>query len=124
MLRAALEKIMGVVTGSDCNINLKLNVELMNMGLQGEGLIDKRVWITKTHYPERYASCRYGAQRAILLVRSPLDCITSLFHMLGSGSHDLSIADTDFEKFEEQWRDFIEQEINIWREFHDFWLKR
>lgn len=43
LLRAYLEKMMGLVTGSDCDIDKKLNKELLQMGLQGEGLVDKRV---------------------------------------------------------------------------------
>lgn len=123
LLRATLEKVMGLVTGSDCNINLKLNQELMEMGLAGEGLVDKKVWIVKTHYPERYASSNYDAQRAILLVRSPLDALTSLFHMLGSGSHDVSMAEEEFVRFDKLWMMFIEQEATVWKDFHDYWLK-
>jgi len=99
LLRATLEKIMGLVTGSDCDISKKLNVELMTLGLAGEGLADRRVWVVKTHYPERYGKARFGAERAIMLVRSPLDCMTSLFHMVASGTHDCSISDEDFVKF-------------------------
>jgi hypothetical protein len=43
LLRAYLEKIMGLTTGSDCDIEKKLNKDLMMMGLAGEGLVDKRV---------------------------------------------------------------------------------
>ena len=118
-----MEKITGVVSGSDCDISKKLNVALMNMGLAGEGLVDKRVLAVKTHFPERYGKTKFGAERCILLVRSPLDCITSLFNMVCSGSHDLSIEDSDFEKFPDQWAEFIEQEISVWRDFHNFWLK-
>ena len=114
---------MGLVTGSDCDITKKLNVALMDMGLAGEGLVDKRVWVVKTHYPERYGKTRFGSERAILLVRSPLDCITSLFNMVCSGTHDLSIADADFTLFGKHWNEFIEQEITVWKDFHDFWLK-
>lgn len=99
LLRATLEKIMGIVTGSDCDISKKLNVELMTLGLAGEGLADRRVWVVKTHYPERYGLARFGSERAILLCRSPLDCMTSLFHMIASGTHDCSISDEDFQKF-------------------------
>lgn len=87
---------MGICTGSDCNIDLKLNVALKDMGLAGEGLVDKRVWVIKSHYPERFGATKYGAERAILLIRSPLDCITSLFNMVVSGSHDLSCADDTY----------------------------
>ena len=123
LLRAYLEKILGLVSGSDCDITKKLNQALMHMGLAGEGLVDKRVWVIKTHYPERYGKTKFGAERCILLVRSPLDCITSLFNMVCSGTHDLSIADSDFDKFPAQWAEFIQQEITVWKDFHDFWLK-
>ena len=61
LLRATLERVMGLVTGSDCDISKRLNVALMEMGLVGEGLVDKRVWIVKTHYPERYGKAKFGA---------------------------------------------------------------
>jgi len=61
LLRATLEKIMGIATGSDCDITKKLNQELMTLGLAGEGLADPRVWVVKTHYPERFGKARFGA---------------------------------------------------------------
>lgn len=123
LLRAYLEKISGLVTGSDCDITKKLNQALMVMGLFGEGLVDKRVWAVKTHYPERYGKTKFYAERCVLLVRSPLDCFTSLFNMVCSGTHDLSMADSDFTKFASHWAEFIQQEISVWKDFHDFWLK-
>lgn len=123
-MRSTLEKVTGIVTGSDCNIQLKLNLELMERGLAGEGLVDERVWIIKTHYPERYMSSRYLANRVIMAVRSPLDAITSLFHMIGSGTHDCSIADEDFEKNAQMWNAWIIQEAQIWKEFHDYWMEQ
>ncbi len=44
---------MGLVTGSDVDIKRKLNSTLFELGLAGEGLADDRVWVVKTHYPER-----------------------------------------------------------------------
>ena len=93
------------------------------MGLAGEGLVDKRVLVIKSHYPERYGKTKFGAERAILLVRSPLDCITSLFNMICTGSHDLSISDKTYAKFPNQWLEFVRQEITVWKDFHEFWLK-
>ena len=107
LLRATIEKIGGLVTGSDCDITKKLNVALMDMGLAGEGLVDKRVWVTKTHYPERYGKSKFLTSRAILLIRNPLDSIASLFNMVCSGTHDLSIADDDFVKVASLWHDFM-----------------
>ena len=90
-MRAYLEKITGVITGSDCDLSKKLNKELMTRGLLGEGLVDKRVWIVKTHYPERYGKSKFYSEKAILVVRNPMDAFTSLFSMVATGSHDKSI---------------------------------
>lgn len=121
LLRAYLEKIMGLTSGSDCDITKKLNKDLMLMGLAGEGLVDKRTLIVKTHYPERYGKTKFYAERAILLVRNPLDCITSLFNMVCTGTHNRSIHDEDFRQFSEHWAEFIQQDITVWRDFHEFW---
>ena len=122
LLRAYLEKIMGLTSGSDCDITKKLNKDLMLMGLAGEGLVDKRVWVVKTHYPERYGKTKFYAERAILLVRNPMDCITSLFNMVCSGSHNRSISDGDYKQFSQLWGEFIQQDITVWKDFHDFWI--
>ena len=113
---------MGLTSGSDCDITKKLNKDLMLMGLAGEGLVDKRVWVVKTHYPERYGKTKFYAERAILLVRNPLDSITSLFNMVCTGSHNRSIHDDDYLKFGPTWAEFIQQDITVWKDFHDFWL--
>lgn len=122
LLRAYLEKIMGLTSGSDCDITKKLNKDLMLMGLAGEGLVDKRVLIVKTHYPERYGKTKFYAERAILLVRNPIDSITSLYNMVCTGSHNRSISDADFEKYPQMWAEFIEQDITVWNDFHQFWM--
>jgi hypothetical protein len=71
------------------------------MGLAGEGLVDKRVWVVKPHYPERYGKTKFYAERAILLVRNPLDAMTSLFNMICTGSHNKSISQDDYKKYME-----------------------
>ena len=53
MLRAYLEKITGLATGSDGDLKKKMVADLMKDGLVGEGLTDSRVQIVKNHYPER-----------------------------------------------------------------------
>jgi hypothetical protein len=107
LLRAYLEKMMGLVTGSDCDIEKKLNKELLTMGLQGEGLVDKRVLVVKTHYPERYGKTKFYSEKCILEVRNPLDAVTSLFNMVCTGSHNKSIHNDDYGKFRDQWHEFL-----------------
>ena len=94
----------------------------MNRGLAGEGLVDSRVWLVKTHYPERFGKEVFYAQRCVLCVRNPLDAISSLYHMVATSSHHLSIIDEDFKTYMDVWSEFIEQEISVWKDFHEFWL--
>ena len=79
--------------------------------------------VVKTHYPERYGKTKFYAERCILEVRNPVDCITSLFNMVCTGSHNKSMHPGDFGKFEKDWGEFIEQEITVWKDFHEFWLQ-
>jgi hypothetical protein len=55
MLRAYLEKIMGLATGSDGNVQHSMVQELLH-GFVGEGLTDSQVQIVKTHFPEKKSS--------------------------------------------------------------------
>ena len=80
----------------------------MNRGLAGEGLADNRVWLVKTHFPERYGKENFFAQRCILCVRNPMDAISSLYHMVATVSHHLSIKDEDFFDHIDVWSEFIE----------------
>jgi hypothetical protein len=91
LLRSHLEKLTRIWTGSDCDPKRELNKCLMDMGLRGEGEVDESVWIVKTHYPERVGRYEFYANKCIVIVRNPLDCIISLFHMVGTISHNQSI---------------------------------
>lgn len=43
--------------------------------------------------------------------------------MICTGTHYLSIQDEDFEKLPGLWSEYIQQDMKIWCEFHDWWLK-
>ena len=88
LIRSYLEKITNIYTGSDCDISRKLNKDLLEMGMHGEGKIDDSVWIIKTHFPERIGHSELKAHKSIVIVRSPIDCIASLFNMIATGSHN------------------------------------
>ena len=61
MIRSYFEKITSIYTGSDCDLNRKLNKDLFEMGMEGEGKIDNTVWIVKTHYPDRAGHSEFKA---------------------------------------------------------------
>ncbi len=63
------------------------------MGMEGEGKIDNSVWIVKSHYPERLGHSQFNCSKCIVIVRSPIDCISSLFNMIATGSHTNSIPE-------------------------------
>jgi hypothetical protein len=56
--------------------------------MAGEGIVNRRVWIVKSHYPERPEEIEFKANKIILLVRNPMDAILSLFHMNATATHN------------------------------------
>lgn len=62
------------------------------MGFKGEGIIDKRTWIVKTHYPDLPGTYEYSTEKCILVVRNPLDSIVSFFNLICTTSHEKSIS--------------------------------
>lgn len=95
------------------------------MGLAGESISDDRVWIVKTHYPERSGTTQFEANKAIVLVRNPLDAMASLFNMIGTGTHTESLPADEMQVAIQTglWRVFVEQENFIWSSFLKFWVK-
>lgn len=80
---------------------------LYEFGLKGEEVKDDRVWIVKSHFPERQGSSM-NFNRCIVLVRSPLDCIASLFNMMATQKHDISMEKEELDKA---------IELGIWDEY-------
>ena len=78
----------------------------MTKGFSGEALVNKQVWVIKSHYPERVSTTKYYSERAILLVRNPIDAIVSYFNMMATGSHNHSIDIGDYKTLEAKWIQF------------------
>ena len=93
LLRAYFERITRIFTGSDNDVRRPLCKQLFDMGMKGEGTIDNSVWIYKSHYPERIGTAEFNASKAVVIVRNPLDCIFSLFNMIGTSTHSETLSD-------------------------------
>lgn len=93
LIRSYLEKITSIYTGSDHSTELKLNRDLYELGMTGEGTQDDTVWIVKSHFPERVKLQSLKAHRCIVIVRSPIDCLWSFFNMIATKSHTESIPE-------------------------------
>lgn len=111
LLRKYLEETTKICTGSDSNLKRKLVRDLRDKGMYGEGITDSRVWVVKSHYPERREPKIFKANKIILLVRNPLDAIVSLFNMNATSSHNYSISRQDFEDHYELFEEFYDREI-------------
>jgi len=124
LLRRILENMTGTATGSDSRPDRPLVRQLIDMGFVGEGVVDdERVWLVKTHYPERAGYKKFTATRAIVLVRNPFDALASNFHMLLTSSHNKSAREEEFfTRFADLWNDWILEEASMWEQFHAHWL--
>lgn len=91
--------------------------------MQGEGEIDSRVWIVKTNFPERLEVHRFKAHKWILLVRNPVDAITSLFHTNNSWPINKSVSSKDLLQQMDIFEKFYNVEIEVWTKFYEFWHK-
>ena len=40
-----------------------------------------------------------------------------------TGTHDCSILESDFVSYRKQWEEWVENEITVWRDFHNAWMK-
>lgn len=121
-MRKYFEEISRIKTGSDSNRTKKLVKDLVDSGFTGEGESDDKVWIVKTHFPDRFGPKKFQPQKCVLVVRNPFDAVLSLFNMVGTTTHNESIAEDEFEKVKEIYYEFLDNESLYWLKFHEYWL--
>jgi hypothetical protein len=124
LLRAVVERLTGVYTGSDSDPRRPLNQQLVDAGMLGEGFVDGRVFAIKTHFPERLGRCQVRAPRAILVVRNPFDAIVSYFNMVVTETHTETVEDHEFLRLASMWDAFLREETEVWKQFHQHWLAK
>mmetsp|Transcript_56941 Transcript_56941/g.64962 ORF Transcript_56941/g.64962 Transcript_56941/m.64962 type:complete len:353 (-) Transcript_56941:222-1280(-) len=125
--RLTLERLTGIFTGSSWDAKPKdgwVN-DLYEHGFLGEGVKDNRVWIVKTHFPERTADFRgpEEAQKVIHVVRNPFDVIDSYFNLIMAKKQDLSIDESEYPRFASIFDDHVREEVRVWKEYETFWTK-
>lgn len=125
LLRNLLERLSGIVTGSDNRPDRKLSKDLATKhNLVGEGVVSNRnVHIVKTHYPERTGSRIADARRAILLVRNPYDAIDSYWNINLTNTHTETVTDDVYRKHQNTFDDLATNEMKVWIQFHRYWLE-
>ena len=122
MTRKYLEDITGVITGSDFDQKRDIAHNLIEEGMVGEGKVDDKVWIIKTHFPMGPINVKCDANKCILLVRNPMDAMASAINFMTSYNHSWSIADYHLEKSKPYLDTFVNIEAAQWRNFHSYWM--
>lgn len=78
-----------------------------------KGVVDSRVWLIKSHWPERRGSEPVRVHAAVLLVRSPFDAIDSYFNMVLTASHTASVDDGEYARLAAQWDAHVRREASL-----------
>jgi hypothetical protein len=119
LLRNLYERTTLRVTGSD------MRGGLTKHDLVGEAATQTNcVQFVKTHFPERRGTPPFRVSRAVLLVRNPYDAMESYFNLMMTNTHDTSISDEQRKKHEKVFSDMALKEIQVWRDFHEYWLSQ
>ena len=86
-LRSYVNLLTGTETGSD--LLMIVSVQLQLMGVKGEEIVDDTVWAVKTHTPWIFPLVAepFFCNKAIFIVRNPLDVIVSYIRLFSTGSH-------------------------------------
>jgi hypothetical protein len=123
LVRTLLERVTGLVTGSDTRPDRPLSRALsLQYGLVGEGVTNaKMVRVVKTHWPERRGCAQLKARRVILLVRNPYDVIDSYWNMNATNTHNQTVTDQVYDQYQPIFEGLVRNEILIWKLFIDFW---
>lgn len=122
LLRNLLERVTGLVTGSDNRPDRALSRALaVDHNLVGEG-VTKRVRVVKTHFPERSGFALQGS-RAILLIRNPFDAIDSYWNLNLTNTHTETVVDQVYQDHADSFADMAKNELKVWIRFHLFWMK-
>jgi Sulfotransferase domain len=83
--RKYFEDLVGVSSGSCYSPTWIGDLQLQYQGFMGEGYLDNKVWLVKTHEPcEPDLQKGLSAPKTVVCIRSPVDALTSLFNMKGA----------------------------------------
>ena len=124
LMRKYFENITGVATGSDMVMKHGPNVALQYCGFKGEGLMDDRAWIKKSHYPIRFHFMKgFDSEIAVICTRNPFDITPSFFYLCISMTHGYQwqeplLSDACWK----YWKQFQTACVEAWNQWHNYWV--
>ena len=87
-------------------------------GCRGENIVDDSVWIVKSHSPWVMTHAPvFHSNKAIVIVRNPLDTNLSWLHLCATNSHVIKSPfnyETEFPQFFDWWVKDCNKYINNW----------
>ncbi|GMI45686.1 hypothetical protein TrCOL_g12951 [Triparma columacea] len=124
MLRLLISSLTRIHTGSDSLPSRTLCWSLSHLhGLPGEGVVDHRVNVVKTHWPERKGWWGGEGRRAVVVVRNYWDTVKSYWNMCVTNTHDKRATEEVKIMWGEKWRRMVKNEAKVWRVFHEWWME-
>lgn len=120
LMRKHFENLTGIATGSDMVMKHGPNVALQHCGFKGEGIMDDRAWIKKSHYPLLFHFMKgFDAEIAVICTRNPIDCSPSLFYLIFTMTHVTSFKEKLTEPpCWEYWQKFQKKCTEAWHGWH------
>ena len=124
LMRKYFENLTGIATGSDMVMKHSPNVALQFCGFKGEGLMDSRAWIKKSHYPMKFHFMKgFESEIAVICTRNPRDISPSLFYLCFTVTHVVSfkekLVDAPMWEF---WKNFQRRCTESWHTWHNYWV--
>jgi len=123
MLRKYMESISGIHTGSDMSLIITNGVQMMGMAGENHVPDDGTVWVTKSHWPSPpppMTQRDFTMDRAIVLVRNPIDVMSSMFLFINTGSHSMTCKEKINEAFPAEWDEWIHVVVAMIKEYYEF----
>lgn len=122
--RKYFESITGLTTGNDIECKYLVNLALQMQGFKGQEVVDNRVWIVKTHYPDGFSlELDFDSNKSILCVRNPLDVLASQFSFMFTWTHSKSMIQQFHLDFKDTWERMVRYQIHKWAAFHRWWMQ-
>eukprot|EP00520_Triparma_pacifica_P020120 CAMPEP_0118637460 /NCGR_PEP_ID=MMETSP0785-20121206/3162_1 /TAXON_ID=91992 /ORGANISM="Bolidomonas pacifica, Strain CCMP 1866" /LENGTH=142 /DNA_ID=CAMNT_0006528643 /DNA_START=986 /DNA_END=1411 /DNA_ORIENTATION=- len=124
MVRQVITRITGFHTGSD---GLPTRTLCWHLGqifeLPGEGIVDDRVEVVKTHWPERRGWTAVSGTRAIMVTRNFYDAVGSYWDMCLTNTHNKRVRPEVKKSMWGKWRGMVGNEVGVWRNYAEYWLE-
>ncbi|CDW77353.1 fbox domain containing protein [Stylonychia lemnae] len=121
--RKYFETITGISTGNDIECRYMVNLALQMQGFKGQSVIDDRVWMVKTHYPDGFnVELDYETNKVALCVRNPLDVLASQFSFLFTWTHSKNTEQEFHKDFQDTWERLAKYQLHEWIAFHKWWI--